>query len=221
MDDKERLKVLEQALAQMLKPVKGIPFSVIVKSLAERQLIRIDKADTADIELLKKLEKTIQICAADLKSKPIKRPRPNEVGNDVEAYVMRALPQAGLTAERPTSQAGLGKSTGYPDILVRDTENRATYLECKTFKQGSAETTMRSFYLSPSESFKVSVDARHLLLAFGMHASPIAGSRDSMYVPKSYKLIDLHDLLCDVKYEFNSDNRRLYAPSMMLLQGDV
>lgn len=221
MDDKERLKVLEQALAQMLKPVKGIPFSVIVKSLAERQVIQINKADAADMELLKRLKKTIQVCAADLKSNPIKRPRPNEVGNDVEAYVIRALPQAGLTAARPTSQAGLGKSTGYPDILVRDAENRATYLECKIFAQGSAETTMRSFYLSPSESFKVCVDARHLLLAFGMHANPIAGSRDSMYIPKSYKLIDLHDLLCDVKYEFNSDNRRLYAPSMMLLQGDV
>ena len=221
MDDKERLAVLEQALAQMLKPVKGIPFSVIVKSLAERQVIQIDKAAAPDIDLLKKLERTIQICAAELKSNPIRRPRPNEVGNDVEAYVMRALPQAGLTAARPTSKAGLGKSTGYPDILVRDGDNRATYLECKIFAHGSAETTMRSFYLSPSESFKVSVDARHLLLAFGMEASPIGGSRDSLYIPKSYKLIDLHDLLCDVKYEFNSDNRRLYAPSMMLLYGDV
>ncbi len=134
---------------------------------------------------------------------------------------MRALPQAGLHAARPTSQAGKGKSTGYPDILVRDSANRATYLECKIFAHGTAETTMRSFYLSPSESFKVSVDARHLLLAFGMDASPITGSRDSTYVPKSYKLIDLHDLPCDVKYEFNSDNRRLYGRSMMLLEGDV
>lgn len=134
---------------------------------------------------------------------------------------MRALPQAGLAAARPTSQAGLGKSTGYPDILVRDGENRATYLECKIFAQGSAETTMRSFYLSPSQSFKVCVDARHLLLAFGMEARPATGSRDSLYTPKSYKLIDLHDLLCDVKYEFDSDNRRLYAPSMMLMQGSV
>ncbi len=83
------------------------------------------------------------------------------------------------------------------------------------------DTTMRSFYLSPSESFKVSVDARHLLLAFGMEASSVPGSRDSSYIPISYKLIDLHDLLCDVKYEFNSDNRRLYAPSMMLLHGDL
>jgi hypothetical protein len=212
---------LEQVLAQMLKPVKDVPFSVVVKSLAERQVIQVNKANAADKELLERLKKTVQFCAADLKSNPIRRPRPNEVGNDVEAYVMRALPRAGLTAARPTSQAGVGKSSGYPDILVRDSENRATYLECKIFAQGSAESTMRSFYLSPSESFKVSVDARHLLLAFGMEASPIPGSRDSIYLPKSYKLIDLHDLLCDVKYEFNSDNRRLYAPSMTLLQGEV
>ena len=221
MDDKERLDVLEQALAQMLKPVKSIPFSVIVKSLAEQQVVRIDKTNSADIELLQKLGKAIQICSAELKAIPIRRPRPNEVGNDVEPYVMRALAQAGLKAERPKSKTGLGKSTGYPDILVRDHQKRATYLECKIFAHGSAETTMRSFYLSPSESFKVSVDARHLLLAFGMEPSPIRGSRDSEYVPKSFKLIDLHDLLCDVKYEFNSDNRRLYAPSMILVQGAV
>jgi len=80
---------------------------------------------------------------------------------------------------------------------------------------------MRSFYLSPSESFKVSRDARHLLLAFGMEASAIPGSRNSSYTPRSFKLVDLHDLLCDVKYEFNSDNRRLYSPSMVVLKGDL
>ena len=93
---------------------------------------------------------------------------------------MRALPQVGLKAARPTSEKGKGKATGYPDILVRDCSNRATYLECKIFAHGAPESTMRSFYLSPSESFKVSLDARHLLLAFGMEATAIAGSRDSM-----------------------------------------
>lgn len=221
MDDKERLKFLEAALAQMLKPLKAIPFSVIIKALAERQVVQINKADPADMDLLKRLEHAIRLCGADLKAKPIRRPRPNEVGNDVEGYVMRALPQVGLASARPTSSAGRGKSTGYPDILIRDSHNRATYLECKIFAQGTAATTMRSFYLSPSESFKVSIDARHLLLAFGMSALPIAGSRDSLYVPESYKLVDLHDLLCDVKYEFNSDNRRLYTPSTTLLEGKL
>jgi hypothetical protein len=221
VDEKERLKLVEQALAQMLKPIRNIPFSIIVQALAERLVIPIDKADRNDVELLDKLQQTIHFCAAELKSHPIRRPRPNEVGNDVEAFVMRALPKTGLTAARPTSKAGFGKSTGYPDILIRDAQNRDTYLECKIFADGTAETTMRSFYLSPSESFKVCLDARHLLLAFGMHAAAIPGSRDSLYTPKSYKLIDLHDLLCDVKYEFNSDNRRLYAESMVLMQGEL
>lgn len=221
MDDKDRLRILEQALAQMLKPIRDVPFSVIVKSLAGHQIIQIDKTDPADADLLRRLSEFIPLCAADLQANPIRRPRPNEVGNDIEAYVMRALPKVGLTATRPTSRAGLGKSTGYPDILVWDEGGRATYLEYKTFAHGTPANTMRSFYLSPSESFKVSADARHLLLAFGMEASAISGSRDSLYVPKSYKLIDLYDLLCDVKYEFNSDNRRLYAASMVLLQGDL
>lgn len=82
-------------------------------------------------------------------------------------------------------------------------------------------TTMRSFYLSPSESFKVSYSARHLLLAFGMSAETVPGSQDSLYRPRSFKLIDLYDLLCDVKYEFNSDNKRLYAPNLVLLEGDI
>jgi hypothetical protein len=36
-----------------------------------------------------------------------------------------------------------------------------------------------------------------------------------------FRLVDLHDLVWDVKYEFNSDNRRLYAPNILLLQDKV
>ncbi len=56
MDDTEKLKILEQALAQMLKPLKSIPFSVIVKSLSDRQIIPIDKTEAADIELSPNVE---------------------------------------------------------------------------------------------------------------------------------------------------------------------
>jgi hypothetical protein len=40
-------------------------------------------------------------------------------------------------------------------------------------------------------------------------------------IPRSYKLMDRFDLVCDVKHEFNSDNRRLYHPSMLLIEGNV
>lgn len=221
MNDKERLAVLENALAQMLKPVRGIPFSVIIKSLSEKDVIKIDPKSSADAALLEKLKRAIKMTATEVQKTPIRRPRPNEVGNDIEPFVMKGLAAAKLRAVRPTSANGHGKSTGYPDILVFDDEERPTYIECKIFAYGTAMTTMRSFYLSPSESFKVSQSARHLLLAFGMSAEAVPGSRDSLYQPRSFKLIDLHDLLCDVKYEFNSDNRRLYASNLVLLEGDV
>lgn len=217
MDDRG----LEQALAGMRRPVKGVPFPSIVRALAQRQVIPVDATNAADRDLLEKLLQAIRLCAAELRSNPIVRPRPNEVGNDVELYVLRALPKVGLRAERPTSEGGKGKSTGYPDLLIRDATKRITYLECKIFTGESARTTMRSFYLSPSESFKVTADARHILVAFEMSASPVPGSQNSAYLPTSYKLIDLHGLRCDVKFEFNSNNLRLYAASMILSEGSV
>lgn len=220
MDDKQRIVVLEGVLAQMLKPVRGVPFNIIIKSLAEKEVIKIDLLSGDDAALIAKIKAAIKIVAREVESNPIRRPRPNEVGNDIEPFVIRGLQSAKLNAKRPTSADGHGKATGYPDILVFDDAGRPTYLECKTFTHPATMTTMRSFYVSPSESFKVAYPARHLLLAFGMSAEPVAGSRDSLYRPRSYKLVDLHDLLCDVKYEFNSDNRRLYAPGLVLLEGE-
>jgi hypothetical protein len=105
--------------------------------------------------------------------------------------------------------------------MLYDTDGRPTYLECKIYGEGSAMTTMRSFYLSPSDDFKVAQDARHLLLAFAIQRVPVPNSIMSEYRPTGFKLVDLHGLLCDVKYEFNSDNRRLYADGMILAEGEV
>jgi len=221
MDEKTRLEALESALAQMLKPVKGIPFNVIIRSLSEHRVIKFDTTTKPDSALLKLLSTAIEICADEVNARPIRRPRPNEVGNDIEEYVMRALTKVGLRSTRPTSAQGRAQSTGYPDIIFYDGQGRPTYLECKIFADGQIPSTMRSFYLSPSKNFKVSVDARHLLLAYGMKAEAVLDSRDSLYRPTSFTLVDLYDLLCDVKYEFNSDNRRLYTKDLILLQGNL
>jgi hypothetical protein len=185
-------------------------------------VIKFDIENPADAELLEQLKNAIELCAAEIKRKPIRRARPNEVGTDVEEYVMSALREVGLRPARPTPANGQGKATGYPDIVFWDAMDRPTYLECKSFAEGGQPSTMRSFYLSPSDSFKVSLDARHLLLAYGMEKEATEdGSGDSFYRPRSYKLVDLYDLLCDVKHEFNSDNQRLYAKDLIRLKGEV
>ncbi len=219
MTDKEYVEKLEAALAHVLQPLKGLPFTVVVRALSSQTIFPIDRESDDDRVLIAQLEKAIQSCAEKLRSQPIQRPRPNEVGNDIEPYVMRALVEIGYKVQRPLSKAGKGKSTGYPDIIFYDAKDRPCYLECKIYSDDTKETSMRSFYLSPSDAFKVCMDARHLLLSFEMVRTPINGSNLSRFSPVAFKLVDLSALDCDMKYELNSDNRRLYNPKLVLLSG--
>jgi hypothetical protein len=66
VDEHQRIEVLENALAQMLKPVRGIPFYVIVKSIAEQKVIKFDKENPSDARLLERLQAAIQLCAQEL-----------------------------------------------------------------------------------------------------------------------------------------------------------
>lgn len=217
----DRLAELEAVLEQMLKPIKGIPFRIIVKSIAGCEVIPIDPQIPEDVEMLRGLEHAIRAAAAEVRLRPIERPRPNEVGNDIEVFVKAALLAQGFRVEPPAARNGLTKGVGYPDILIFDKTDRPTYVECKTYSAGTASSSMRSFYLSPSDSFKVCRDARHLVLSFEMVAEAVPGSRNSRYTPTGFKLVDVADLLCDVKYEFNSDNRRLYDEKLILLEGKL
>ena len=75
-------------------------------------------------------ERADQICTKDMNENPIRRPRPNEVGNGIEEYSIRALAKVDIRPLRPTCANGKAQSTGYPDILLNDAESRPTYLEC-------------------------------------------------------------------------------------------
>ena len=136
MDDKDRLAALEAVLAQMLKPVRNVPFSVIIRSLSEQRVIPIDLEDPQDVAILRQLEQMITTCAAELKAEPIVRPRPNEVGNDVEAYVMRALIASRLPAARPTSSAGRGQSTAIRTSCSRTLPGVTFILSARSSRMG-------------------------------------------------------------------------------------
>ncbi len=219
MNDAERAEYLENLLATFLKPIKGIPFPVVIKAICGNAVENVDLRNPDDVALVEALERTAAITAKLVAQSPIRRPRPNEVGNDLEPFVRKAANEAGLSATAPKSKTGRGQQVGYPDLLICDVAGRTTYLEVKSFADGSDATTMRSFYLSPSANPKVCLDARHIVLGFGVQSEPISGSRDSYYTAVSFKLINLFELQCDVKYEFNSDNRRMYADNLLLASG--
>ncbi len=43
----------------------------------------------------------------------------------------------------------------------------------------------------------------------------------NVYKCKSWKILSLENLSVDVKYEFNSDNKRIYTKELILAEGNV
>lgn len=144
-----------------------------------------------------------------VQKKPIERPRPNEVGNDMEPFVIAALAAQQLRAAAPKTKGGKGKSTGYPDVKI-ETDGLPVYLEVKSYAAANHGTTQRSFYLSPAEDPKVADDGYHLLVGFEIERN------GNLYTPVAFEIVDLYGLDCDMKAEFNSDNKRLYEKHRIL-----
>ncbi|MBM3325760.1 MAG: hypothetical protein FJY65_02085 [Calditrichaeota bacterium] len=109
----------------------------------------------------------------------------------------------------PVTKSGKKKIAGYPDILFW-CDGIPFYIECKTFKSDALSSSFRTFYFSPSENMKVTSDAVHFLLSFEMD-SKIDSDGGNEFKCKRFKIISLETLSLDVKYEFNSDNKRLYS----------
>ena len=198
---------LESVVRQMLVPLKGVPFNMVIEAMTGRQVIDFDAGDGRHRNILDLLvEAGRRSVAAINAAGGISSARPNEVGNYVEPYVKDALNSLdSVTADIPRTASGKHKSTGYPDIEVR-VGDTTVYVECKTYNRRNADTTQRSFYLSPAEGFKVTCDALHFLLAF-----EIAVAGPGCYKANGFRVLALENLSLDVKHEFNSDNRRLYS----------
>lgn len=96
-------------------------------------------------------------------------------------------------------------------------------MEFKTYNIENIITTQRSFYFSPSDEFKVIYDASHFLLSFEIYVAGEQG-RNHIYKCKHYKILSLDSLSLDVKYEFNSDNKRMYSGkdgTIILAEGEI
>lgn len=216
--DPEYVRNLENVIKQMLTPLRNIPLNLVIQAMCGCKILPFDVTDPKDRQLLEKLKKVSQIAGENVNRRGITRPRPNEVGNDIEPYVKNALMEVGYFGGTPSTKSGKKKTTGYPDIEFLDEFGRTNYLECKTFNIENIATTQRSFYLSPSEEFKITKDAHHIVLSFEIYVDGSSG-RNSIFKCKSWKILSVENLLVDVKYEFNSDNQRLYSKDLILAEG--
>ena len=222
MSNNECTKRLENVIKQMLQPLKDIPFNLVIESMTGKKVISFDFAKSDHQKILSLLKQAALNAGKEINKTGILRPRPNEVGNDIEPYVRNALNLMDINADIPIGPSGHKKSTGYPDILFWFNEN-PYYLECKTYNIKNIKTTQRSFYLSPSDEFKVIYDAPHFIISFEIYVAGEQGNKH-IYKCKHYKILSIESLSLDIKYEFNSDNKRMYSGkdgTIILDEGEI
>ena len=222
MANSEYTKRLENVIKRMLRPLKDVPFNLVIEAMTGKKVVSFDFSNRDHRNVLELLKQAAINAGKEINKSGILRSRPNEVGNDIESFVRHALNKLGLRADIPKTPSGHKKTTGYPDAIFWY-KNRPYYLECKTYNIENIDTTQRSFYFSPSDEFKVIYDAPHFILSFGIY---VAGQSENkhIYKCKHYKILSIESLSLDVKYEFNSDNRRLYsgkAGAIILAEGGI
>lgn len=222
MANNEYTKKLENVIKQMLQPLKDIPFNLVIEAMTGKKVMSFDFTKSDHQKVLDLLKQSALNAGKEINKTGILRPRPNEVGNDIEPYVRNALNSLGLNANIPVGPSGHKKAMGYPDILFWFNKT-PYYLECKTYNIENIRTTQRSFYFSPSDEFKVIYDAPHFILSFEIYVAGEKGNKH-IYKCKHYKILSIESLPLDVKYEFNSDNKRMYSGkdgTIVLDEGEI
>ena len=184
-------------------------FHEVIKELTGYNVIRVAEATVTTDRLLDILDQVSRKAGSDMIEDPIVSSSPNKVGNYIERRI-----QTALRNEDSVSVVPMSYSTGYPDIKANLTDTRETmFIECKTFGIGKGALAMRSFYLSsgPAIRSKVDCDALHVVISYEMQRI------GDTYTPCSYKLVDLYDLPCRLKEEWQSTNRYLYDECRVLV----
>lgn len=222
MANNEYTKKLENVIKQMLQPLKNIPFNLVIEAMTGKKVISFNFTKQEHMDVLELLKQSAINAGEEINKTGILRPRPNEVGNDIEPYVRNALNLLRLNPDIPTVPSGHKKAMGYPDVIFWY-KNNPYYLECKTYNIKNIDTTQRSFYFSPSDKFKVIYDAPHFIISFETYVAGEKGDKH-IYKCKHYKILSIESLSLDVKYEFNSDNKRMYSGkdgTIILAEGEI
>ncbi|MDD9801602.1 MAG: hypothetical protein OXU53_03440 [Deltaproteobacteria bacterium] len=185
-----------------------VPLHQVIEFIFGKTVLKINTNYPKDAELVRDILEALDRARHTIDGNPIQSARPNEVGNLIEEPIRNSLSALrGYTAEIPRNRIGKKQSSGYPDILLTDKYGRFTYIECKSANALRKNQGMRTFYLSQPDDIKtakVNKEARHLVALFTM------SKEDRGYIATEATLIDIYELPCKLKQEWNSDNRKMH-----------
>ena len=197
---------MKDAIGSLIEATEGlqrVSFKDVVEITAKHALYPIELDQLEDKELIQKLTESCKHFLA-LCNKTKRRffgNRINEVSKAIENELVEEIRKTGL-------QTQILSAAGYPDIELRDTYDRVTYLEVKVSSK-SEPSSLRTFYYTSGK--KIKSDARHLLL--GLH---VTEEKDKYWKIEDWTLTDLSNLLVHLKPEFNASNIDIYGePSII------
>jgi hypothetical protein len=118
MNREDYYKNLENIIKQMLMPLRDIPFNLVIEAISGKSVLPFEKDNPKDIQLLNELINVSFETCNNVNIRGIRRPRPNEVGNDIEPFVRSALINFGFRAKIPKTKTGKQKSTGLTKMIL-------------------------------------------------------------------------------------------------------
>jgi antitoxin component of RelBE/YafQ-DinJ toxin-antitoxin module len=222
-NESETIEKLQNVIKQMMAPIKDIPLKIVLEAISGNKVIPFETENKLHQNLLEKLKEAAQLACHNINTAGgIISGRVNEVGNKVELPIKEALRQVGFNdADVPVNKKGIKQSSGYPDLGFTFGD-LYVYIECKTYNKKTVGTTQRSFYLSPTEGFKVTKDAIHIVISLEIDWKEnisVQGQNFGVYLTRAWKVVQIENIDVDVKREFNSDNKRMYAKENILAEG--
>jgi len=206
MNQNQNNRELKDIIKNMKTTISNLTLGLVINSLTLKEVILFDTNTEEDQIILQKLKQIGEQAKYSFnQSAKNKNIRVNEVGHALKEYI-REISQSveDIKVSSPLNEKGKGQHSGYPDFELQY-KDKIYYLECKTFNKNEKKQTLRSFYLSPSNSMKITKDAVHLLISFCMN------SDSDIYRIESFEILSICNLSLKVKYEFNASNKSIYS----------
>ena len=207
---------LENVIRQMLNPLRGIPFNLVIETMAWHSVIWYDSNNQEHRDTLELLKRVAISACNTINEVWIHSARANEVWNKTEEFIKNAFHELWLFADIPVNTSWRRVASGYPDIEFQSESWSFYYVECKTYSIETIDSTQRTFYLSPSANPKITRDTIHFVISLETYHE-----WNNIYKTHWWKILSLKDLLVNVKYEFNANNVDLYWWNLVIAEWRV
>lgn len=216
----------EPTVESLIEQVSGdegtfsdVPFSRVIQSSTDREIIPFDPGERIDGEILGAIRHALTDTLEEFnkpESVTNSEARINEASAHFEEAIRIAIEgQPGFQCDYPRTAEGNLQRSGYPDLrIVHESSGRVAYLDPKLVGTGSFDSSLRSFYFTPKvQTAKVLDDAHHLLVGIEHDANT------GQWKFLGWHLVDLSGFKVRLKAEFQASNRDLYRPELIIETG--